>query len=608
MKGKYRQARAAFETALSSNPADKDALKGMATIKLAVEEYASAASYLKAALDVAKGDVELWTLLGDALYGLKDFNGAVSAYSTGLTIVSDGGGLNDNIEHDFSVKMGRALYQIPEKQDYGIALIERVIQKTDKHLASLTAYALAAHDRGKEADAIGILLRAIIMDQENKEVRKTLAQFIKEPEGLKRLLSQFEDRGPSIAPAFAFLATVIRDYSAIDQCIQLYEEVIKINPTNAAYALNYVHALEIQLRYEDGMKHISSYLERNGGGSVGGVSNKAVCDTLKTFSTSDSTPCYDTKFLVEWRARDPSYATVYRRDAEGKDRVDYELPVLSSKGMDLDLLALHFTAVKLLFVEGRMNVIPPLINIIEPARVGQNLHLTTIRNEQAYYSCIAQLMGVPFAGEESVPAAAPRNDIFVFGDSHILSLAWRGIKLREQDYLLRPVLATGVKAWHLRDESTFYPKANFYNALKTIPDNAKVIFVFGEIDCRDGILRAIEKDRYTDLDDGIKKVVDIYMRVLNKVIVQKKIEAYIHPVNPVLNETRSIVMKFNAYLEASVRNNGAMKWLDFVEHLLSITNEESVVLNPKYALDGTHLHPSYAKDLLEPAINFALRS
>jgi hypothetical protein len=55
---------------LSSNAYDKDALKGMASIQLALDEFRAAASYLKAAIDVEKRDSEIWTLMGDALYGL----------------------------------------------------------------------------------------------------------------------------------------------------------------------------------------------------------------------------------------------------------------------------------------------------------------------------------------------------------------------------------------------------------------------------------------------------------------------------------------------------------------------------------------------------------
>jgi hypothetical protein len=77
---------------------------------------------------------------------------------------------------------------------------------------------------------------------------------------------------------------------------------------------------------------------------------------------------------------------------------------------ELDLLALLCTVVKILYVVGDLDLIPPLVALIgsfalllpllqfahlplaEPTRAGRELHLTTIRNEHAYYCCIAQLM------------------------------------------------------------------------------------------------------------------------------------------------------------------------------------------------------------------------
>jgi hypothetical protein len=35
-------------------------------------------------------------------------------------------------------------------------------------------------------------------------------------------------------------------------------------------------------------------------------------------------------------------------------------------------------------------------------------------------------------------------------------------------------------------DSTFYPKRNFYSVISGIPQGASVIFLFGEIDCREG--------------------------------------------------------------------------------------------------------------------------
>ena len=41
------------------------------------------------------------------------------------------------------------------------------------------------------------------------------------------------------------------------------------------------------------------------------------------------------------------------------------------------------------------------------------------------------------------------------------------------------------------------PQVNFVRAVADIPSGADVVFIFGEIDCREGILVAVEKDRYS---------------------------------------------------------------------------------------------------------------
>ena len=115
---------------------------------------------------------------------------------------------------------------------------------------------------------------------------------------------------------------------------------------------------------------------------------------------------------------------------------------------------------------------------------------------------------------------------------------------------------------------------------------------------RDGLIRAVERDRYVNLVEGIKEVVRIYVKVLEKLAIQRKFKILVHPVIPVLNETRSIVMGFNEVLRASINSSKVLHYLDFAESLLDSTGKN---LNENYALDGTHLHPGYTK-LLSNAV------
>ena len=79
-------------------------------------------------------------------------------------------------------------------------------------------------------------------------------------------------------------------------------------------------------------------------------------------------------------------------------------------------------------------------------------------------------------------------------------------------------------------------------------NGSTVLFVFCEIDCREGLVMATEKDRYASVAEGIKVVVDIYVDVLKKVSRRKNLRALVHPVVPVLDVTRHIVSAFNAPL------------------------------------------------------------
>lgn len=44
--------------------------------------------------------------------------------------------------------------------------------------------------------------------------------------------------------------------------------------------------------------------------------------------------------------------------------------------------------------------------------------------------------------------------------------------------------------------------------------------LMGEIDCREGLLLAVDKDRYRDLDEAVETIVDIYSKLLIQLVDQ----------------------------------------------------------------------------------------
>ena len=81
----------------------------------------------------------------------------------------------------------------------------------------------------------------------------------------------------------------------------------------------------------------------------------------------------------------------------------------------------------------------------------------------------------------------------------------------------------------------------------------QVIILLGEIDCREGLLLAVDKLKYDSVDEAMHVLASIYLDVLIGIMGARALTVYVHPVPPVLNETRHIVMPFNAVMKAKVR-------------------------------------------------------
>jgi hypothetical protein len=246
-----------------------------------------------------------------------------------------------------------------------------------------------------------------------------------------------------------------------------------------------------------------------------------------------------------------------------------------------------------------------LKTVVSAKEAGGDLHLTPIRNGNSYFGYLQTLL--ESKDYLDTTNATPGSTIYVIGDSHILTPAWRTITTTsDKKHLLKPLLVTGCKIWHLRKESHFYPKVNFFQALKLIPKHSTAIILLGEIDCREGILMALAKGLYTSIEDAFAALVDIYVDLLQQVVAQRRLtRLYVHPIPPVLDETRALVAIFNRALSAKLiklkqnEPKTPIRWLHIETELLTLGREN---LQENYKLDGSHLHPSYLS-LIENAMN-----
>lgn len=46
--------------------------------------------------------------------------------------------------------------------------------------------------------------------------------------------------------------------------------------------------------------------------------------------------------------------------------------------------------------------------------------------------------------------------------------------------------------------------------------------MIGEIDCREGLLLAVERDHYTSLKEGMEHTINVFVAALVKIVAKKK--------------------------------------------------------------------------------------
>eukprot|EP00002_Diphylleia_rotans_P031256 TRINITY_DN6488_c0_g1_i1.p1 TRINITY_DN6488_c0_g1~~TRINITY_DN6488_c0_g1_i1.p1 ORF type:complete len:531 (+),score=117.81 TRINITY_DN6488_c0_g1_i1:681-2273(+) len=515
-------------------------------IYLEIRHYEKASIYLRKAHAI-RNSPEIGILLGRSQAKTGDFDASIATISG---ILSG--------RHSGSV-LRLALLELSETLLYmkafkeALQAVSRILQANMEDADALLMYSIIMLETGQIQEAVKVLLRLITKIPDNKRVQDQLARSLDSKAGYEYMLSELRGNADTAA-AFAFLATICKDHGVVGRSVQLYEKALSLSPASAIYALNKAHSLEIEGKTQEALDCLIAFMEKNESLGICGLT----CNDMVVSLSSKRTPSKSVEL--------------------GSTKV------LSQE--NLELLGIFFTVIKMLYLLGRIAEIRALAPTIASMREGRDLHLTSIRNEQAYFSCIHQLLEYqkdPSSGQEC-------ESIYVFGDSHSLSPAWQILTIKGKDYVLKPVLVTGLKMWHLRPESRFYTKTHFYNMAEKIPDGAKVVVVFGEIDCREGFLLAVEKGLYENIEEAAATSIDIFITALNGLQKKKNLSIYVHPVVPVLNETRHIVKIFNPIYQKRILTQTQAKWLDFFGDLLDGSGSN---FHAEYSLDGTHINPKY---------------
>ena len=205
------------------------------------------------------------------------------------------------------------------------------------------------------------------------------------------------------------------------------------------------------------------------------------------------------------------------------------------------------------------------------------------------------------------PIRSPPSSIVVMGDSHVLSSGWQTIRvppLGEIRWLI-PVAITGLKAWHCRPTTRFFPRSLLTIMLQRLSTNTtrSIFMSAGEIDCREGIggqvLEGYNDTQTTSalLERHVHNTVEAFVEAL--VLLPVRV-VHVLPVAPHAHRSkrngkhvgravrRRVMALWNDQLRAMLPR-GKVVLVDYEKDLV----DPGYVLKPIYNADYTHMNSAF---------------
>ena len=551
----------------------------ISTIYLFNEEFSKARDYLSKAVDYCKvvdDKMLLKKMLGESLFGCKEYKSAQKIFRELIKA-------NYKESLNCKVWLARCLYyeDIKKNGQNALDILEKDVLKLDpENIDALIYISEIAIKRGKGRCVVDHLAMALGFhiggkSVVSKEVIKTgkyyFCELMKDEENLK-----FFDKFQSQIPVYNFLIQILKENGLMEIVINLQLKAINfISVKNEIreiinFTLNIVTNYEIVNKFQKGFDFYINFMKNYPNISVNGLLSNDIYNLIadiKDIYSEDLRKGFDETPLK------PGWYCLNK---------DENLNPYSTA--ELDFIGLQFQVFKMLFLSGALRCLPKLAKMLIPLTKGRALHDTSIKTETAFFMLCANLLN-------SIEFAPYKEKIYICGDGHSLVPSWHVINGK----LIVPKLVTGIKCWHLRKDCLFFPKLNFEKVVESIPDNSTVIFIIGEIDCKEGIYHTLQKCKFNTEQEAIKTTADILLNKLKTLKVTRDFKCLIHPIAPVMDSYRNFTILFNDYF----KQQKIIQYMDFGDLLLE--NDRKDMKKIYVVGDGAHLSPSYI-DLLKQFI------
>ena len=404
---KYRNAMHLYNEILELDPSNKRAKKGLIYCYLRADRYKDGLSLVNATLKEDTNDLDFLLLKGRALIASGDGDNAVETLLSYSKLTRQKGGINSAEKHDVQVLLAKG-YLLKQQMDMAINILQGVLREDEEHVDALAEYASVLSPLGSAhaEEAMNVLLTLIAKNPNDKTIKQKFADACSSTDGME-VLKNVAEKAMQDVVALVFLATSLRDCGAVTEAVDLMEQARKVDPGNAHTILTYVHMLELVDRHREGIATMKDFVHHN----------PAKCLHKLPFAAID-------QYLVE------SVNDSGETEAEGVGSFEGKVQYSDDERYTL---AVFFTLIKLLYIKAELKHIPPLLKWLKPFCENQDLHLTNIRNEAAYFSCIMEVFESWSTSNMSLQQRSDlsgRKCVYFLGDSHCIPPAWQEIQVK----------------------------------------------------------------------------------------------------------------------------------------------------------------------------------
>ena len=413
-----------------------------------------------------QNSMELHYILIKSLMATEDYSEAEIVVTKAMKIQGDSKLVKKQPKHMQSISFQLELIALQAESIFekgqhndAVAIINQIMSNpnAESSIPILLAYASFAKQYNKLEEPIRALLKAVVLKGDNERVKKMLAELLSSNSGIDELLRQVppEEKNSSSGSSskgkcevYAFLGYITKTHSCISSSIRLYQLALEAYSTSANSALNLTHLYEISVDYNRCIQTIISFCKSNPTMKLGPhVSCNDILEILLNNNNNDNSSIVSLEWIDTGSDSSNGYVNVTIEYPSTDDSVDVTIDSglispsehgsYSYSEVELDLLALFATAVKILYLQGKISLLPALFRLLEPCRLlsATSLHETTIRNEIAYYQELGRILcyrqkhcsygmvntlnTLVDADKISVQSAYKRP-IYLIGDSHCI--------------------------------------------------------------------------------------------------------------------------------------------------------------------------------------------